>query len=120
MHFLGNPVNVERRWPPLFASVFFALDSETSKRVAAVNKKRWQAQIRYGGKKHHLGSFAPRRGQHSPTTGQQQGDVVGAGGGLIFNRAPALPRHSACVFRVPRPKPRLPEEVGTPVGAGAG
>jgi hypothetical protein len=30
------------------------------------------------------------------------------GGGLIFNRAPALPRHSACVFRVPRPKPRLP------------
>ena len=39
-------------------------------------------------------------------------DVVG---GLIFNRAPALPRHSACVFRVPRPKPRLPEKVGTPL-----
>jgi hypothetical protein len=34
---------------------------------------------------------------------------------LIFNRAPALPRHSACVFRVPRPKPRLPEKVGTPL-----
>jgi hypothetical protein len=36
-------------------------------------------------------------------------------GGLIFNRAPALPRHSACAFRVPRPKPRLPEKVGTPL-----
>jgi hypothetical protein len=36
-------------------------------------------------------------------------------GGLRFNRAPALPRHSACVFRVPRPKPRLPEKVGTPL-----
>jgi hypothetical protein len=39
------------------------------------------------------------------------------GGGLIFNRAPALLRHSVCVFRAPRPiyKPRLPEKVGTPV-----
>jgi hypothetical protein len=37
------------------------------------------------------------------------------GGGLIFNRAPALLRHSVCVFRVPRPKPRLPEKVGTPL-----
>ena len=33
----------------------------------------------------------------------------------MFNRAPALPRHSACAFRVPRPKPRLPEEAGTPL-----
>jgi hypothetical protein len=39
------------------------------------------------------------------------------GGGLIFNRAPALLRHPVCVFRVPRPKPkpRLPEKVGTPL-----
>jgi hypothetical protein len=35
--------------------------------------------------------------------------------GLIFNRAPALLRRSVCAFRVPRPKPRLPEKVGTPV-----
>jgi hypothetical protein len=42
-----------------------------------------------------------------------------ARGGLIFNRAPALPRHSACVFRVPRPKPRLPEKVGTPLRTAA-
>jgi hypothetical protein len=36
-------------------------------------------------------------------------------GGLIFNRAPALLRRALCLFRVPRPKPRLPEEAGTPV-----
>jgi hypothetical protein len=40
-----------------------------------------------------------------PGTEVQQGRRGGLGG-LIFNRAPALPRHSACVFRVPRPKPR--------------
>jgi hypothetical protein len=34
--------------------------------------------------------------------------------GLIFNRAPALPRRAFCVFRAPRPKSRRPEEVGTP------
>jgi hypothetical protein len=39
---------------------------------------------------------------------------------LIFNRAPALLRRALCLFRVPRPKPRLPEKVGTPGGqAGA-
>jgi hypothetical protein len=37
------------------------------------------------------------------------------GGGSIFNRAPAL-RRSVCALRVPRPKPRLPEEVGLPCG----
>jgi hypothetical protein len=41
--------------------------------------------------------------------------VSTAGGGLVFNRAPALPRRALCLFRVPRPKPRLPEKVGTPV-----
>jgi hypothetical protein len=29
--------------------------------------------------------------------------------------APALPRRALCLFRAPRPKPRLPEKVGTPV-----
>jgi hypothetical protein len=47
--------------------------------------------------------------------GGRGGEGEGGGGGLRFNRAPALPRHSVCVFRVPRPKPRLPEEVGTPL-----
>jgi hypothetical protein len=42
------------------------------------------------------------------------------GGGLIFNRAPALPRRALCLIRVPRPKPRLPEKVGTPVRKAAG
>jgi hypothetical protein len=35
------------------------------------------------------------------------------GGGLIFNRAPALLRRAFCVVRVPRPQSRRPEEVGT-------
>jgi hypothetical protein len=36
-------------------------------------------------------------------------------GGLIVNRAPAPLRHSVCAVRVPRPKPQLPEKVGTPL-----
>jgi hypothetical protein len=37
------------------------------------------------------------------------------GGELILDRAPALLRRSVCAFRVPRPKSRLPEKVGTPM-----
>jgi hypothetical protein len=35
--------------------------------------------------------------------------------GGVFNRVPALLRHSVRAFRAPRPKPRLPEEAGTPL-----
>jgi hypothetical protein len=44
-----------------------------------------------------------------------RGCASGRRGGLIYNRAPALLRRALCLFRVPRPKPRLPEKVGTPV-----
>jgi hypothetical protein len=40
--------------------------------------------------------------------------AVAVGGGLIFNRAPALLRRAFCVVRAPRPKSRRPEKVGTP------
>jgi hypothetical protein len=56
--------------------------------------------------------------RHPP---QQHGDQAPrrtSAGGLIFNRAPALLRRALCLSRVPRPKPRLSEKVGTPVRSG--
>jgi hypothetical protein len=39
----------------------------------------------------------------------------GGGGGVVFNRATPVLGRPVCAFRAPRPKPRLPGEVGTPL-----